>query len=283
MEFFAIEYLAYWEARLSAGRLAALLGRTRSQVQRTVIKDYEERHPGTLVRKKRGKAFADTAEGLRFAPTSASALLDVIRGEHRLAEASGEAPRFGPPLEEISAFGFSEPDPDLFQRLYAACVGRRAVRLDYAAKSGLMECDFSPHALVRDGARIHFRGYASTAYRSSAPYQGPFQQYIDLAPSRVRRLIDEGDGADYVSDAGDADWHDRETLMFQLNEELPKEILAVLAVEYEGAKAGGDFRRLEIPNVRKALRIYVQRSLRRRAFGDVVHEIWLPVAEAPPL
>ncbi|MDD2867476.1 hypothetical protein [Neomegalonema sp.] len=277
MDYFAIEYLAYWEGRLSAGRLAALLGKTRSQVQRTIIKDYEEQHPGALMRGGRGKTFADTAEGLKFAPTSASALLDVIRGERRLAESSGEKPRFGPPLEEVSAFGFSEPDPDVFQRLYAACVGRRAVRLDYAAKSGLMECDFSPHALVRDGGRIHFRGYASTIYRPSTPYPDPFRQYIDLVPSRVRRLIHESSVTDYVPDAGDADWHARETLVFRLNDDLPKEILGVLAVEHEGARASGDFRIKRIQNVRKALRIYVQRSLRHRAFGDVLYEIWRPV------
>ncbi len=272
-----LEYLACWEGELSARRLAELTARSREDAQRRIISGYQKAHPGRLVPSGRLKKFADATGGLAFAPTSASALLDVIRGEHRLAEASGEEPRFGPPLEEISTFGFSEPDPDVFQRLYAACVGRRAVRLDYAAKSGLMECEFSPHALVRDGVRIHFRGYASTAYRSSTPYPDPFRQYIDLAPARVRRLIHEGDVAGYVSDAGDADWHARETLMFRLNDDLPQEILSVLAVEHEGGESSGDFRIKTIPNIRKALRIYVQRSLRHRAFGDVLYEIWLPV------
>lgn len=271
-----LEYLAYWEAGMTAERLAALTCRSREHAQRKIIPAYEKAHPQTLAQKWRGKTLADAAEGLRYAPALATLLLDMLRGEQALASAMGEEPRFGPPFEDVASFGFSEPDPDHFQMLYAACIQRRALRLHYVAKSGAMECVFSPHALVRDGSRLHFRGYALADNQKFGPNDPGFSQFVDLVPSRVTRVLEAPNAANYVSSDGDYDWHEREVLIFRLNPKLSSEILGLLSVEYEGVVKPDGSGELRLPDVRKALSLYVRRNVRYRVFGKVMHEIWLP-------
>lgn len=277
-----LEYLAYWEGQLTASRLGKALGRSREHVQREVITPYRQQFFDIPAPRPEGERPSDTHHHLRFAPRGSRSLIDWVSGEKSLAEALGEAPRFGIPMEDVSAVAFRDTHPEIFQSLYLGCVQRRQVSVEYVSKQRFSVIDFSAHTLVRDFARVHFRGYAR--WRDE---DGP-GCYIDLVPSRITQVFAvladdrDDDRPKYVSEDSDVEWNERVTLQFRLNPDLPGKILDVLRTEYEGSRAHDAFETLTIPDVRRALRRYVERSLRYRFFGDTIYEVWIPPLERKP-
>ena len=264
-----LEYLAYWEGRLSASRLGSILGQSREHVQRHVISAYRHEFPGALAGGAGRSYSIDRHEDLHFAPAGAHMLVDLLRGEASLSKALGESARFGIPVEDVGTISFRETEPEIFRSLYRSCVQRRCVLVEYVSKSRVSVIRFSPHALVRDVARLHFRGYAASR-------QDQKGDYIDLVPSRVRRVFDDVDKWNYVSSDEDRDWHERVNLRFRLNPDLPKNIRQVLSLEYEGENARVDFDRLDIPAVRLAMRLYVERIVKFRFFDEELYQVWIP-------
>ncbi|MCG5508766.1 hypothetical protein [Ectothiorhodospira lacustris] len=268
MRYSWLEYLAYWEGRLSASKLGRILGQSREHVQRDVISAYRHEFPGVLAGGPGRSQSIDRHEDLHFAPSGAHRLVDLLRGEATLSEALGEPARFGIPVEDVGTIAFRETEPEIFRSLYRGCVQRRCVLVEYLSKNRVAVMRFSPHALVRDVARLHFRGYASW----TQDHRG---YYIDLVPSRVRRIYDDVDRWNYVPDTDDREWHERVNLTFRLNPDLPKNIRQILILEYEGEKAREDFTQLVIPDVRLAMTRYVERTMKYRFFGEEMHHVWM--------
>ncbi len=266
-----LEYLVYWEGRVTGARLGQLLGRTREHVQREILAPYR-REFGDRLELLAASIDPDTDRPRvqpEFAPVAPGALIDIVRGEARFAEAVGESPRFGIPVEDVAAMGFREPNARYFRTLYRACVQRRAVPIEYVSKRRTAAVWFSPHTLVRDFARAHFRGYASWS-----DHQPGF--YIDLVPSRISRVIGDSDRSRFVSCDADKDWNERLTLTFNLNPNLPENIREILRLEHHEGRSRQEFGRLAVRDVRLALCRYVERALRYRFFGDSIQEIWIP-------
>ncbi|MCG5525958.1 hypothetical protein LRB11_13620 [Ectothiorhodospira haloalkaliphila] len=254
---------------MSASRLGRILGQSREHVQRHVISAYRHEFPGVLVGGAGRNHSIDKHEDLHFAPASAHMLLDLLRGEASLSSALGGSARFGIPVEDVGAVSFRETEPEILRSLYRSCVQRRCVLIEYVSKRQTSVMRFSPHALVRDVARLHFRGYAATG-------QDLKGYYIDLVPSRVRRIFDDVDKWNYVSGDEDKDWHERINLKFRLNPDLPNNIRQILSLEYEGENSRQNFDRLDIPAVRLAMRLYVERVVKFRFFNKKVYQVWIP-------
>lgn len=264
-----LEYLVYWEDDLTASRLGKLLGKSREHVQREVITPYRKEFADSFASRGGRRDNPDTQGPPRFAPATPGALIDLVRGEARLAEAAGESPRFGISVEDVACVAFQETHTEIFRSLYRACVQRRSVLVEYASKRRISVIWFSPHALVRDFARMHFRGYASWSENQPG-------YFIDLVPSRVCRVLGDGNSSSYVSGDSDMEWNERVTLRFRMNPKLPENIRKVLRLEHEEDRTRQSFDTLEIRNVRRAIRRYVERSLSQRYFGESLHQVWLP-------
>lgn len=269
-----LEYLAYWEGRVTGARLGQLLGRTREHVQREILTPYRREFGERLeLLAERIDPDADRPHVQpEFAPVAPGALIDIVRGEARFAEAAGESPRFGIPVEDVTAIGFREPHAQYFRMLHRACVQRHAVPIEYVSKRRTAAVWFSPHTLVRDFARAHFRGYASWS-----DHKPGF--YIDLVPSRIFRVLGAGDATRFVSGDADRYWNQRVTLTFNLNPGIPEGIREILRLEHNEDRSRMEFKRLIVPDVRLALRLYVERALRYRFFDDSLQEVWIPDGE----
>lgn len=271
IRYFALEYLAYWEGRLTAPRLAHILDKRREHVQREVIAAYKNKYPGVLSGQRGRNANYELTELPRYAPKNVSAMIDYVRGESCLAHSLETVPRFGIPIEDVGAIAFREPESATFRALYRGCVQRRSVWLEYVSKQQTALILFSPHALVRDLNRLHFRGYAVWDQKQPG-------RYIDLVPSRILKVFEAQEDQDrYVGGDADTQWHERVTLRFTLNPALPENIRHIVRIEHEGEKHAGPFGvdTLVIPNVRRAMQSYVARSLRYRLFHEDLYEVWI--------
>lgn len=275
IQYALLEYLVYWEGRVTGARLGQLLGRTREHVQRQILAPYR-REFGDRLELLAERIDPDTDRPHvqpEFAPVAPGALIDIVRGEARFAEAVGESPRFGIPIEDVAAIGFREPHNQYFRMLHRACVQRRAIPIEYVSKRRTAAIWFSPHTLVRDVARIHFRGYGSWSDNQPG-------YYVDLVPSRIYRVLGNSDHSRYVGPDADKEWNERVTLTFQLNPKLPENIRKTLCLEHEENRNRTVFDTLVIPDVRRALRRYVERSLQYRFFSGSLYHIWIP--DNPP-
>lgn len=266
-----LEYLAYWESGFQASRLAKILGQSREHVQRNTISVFERTYPVRLVDAgNRMRKLADTSDGLRFAPSNPSDLMRMLDGISVLFQNAIEDYPFGVRLENPLSGLMPEPDAEIFRALYVACAHKRAVIMQYRSKQGVFPMTFSPHALVQVPDRVHFRGYAQWA---TGQDKG---RYIDLVPARVLSIEQEM-LVDAVPSLGDIDWHTKSDAAFRLSANLPEDLSAV--VRQEWASSMTDRSRADtmvIPAVRTAVRLYVNRALRYRWFGDARYETWLP-------
>lgn len=264
-----LEYLAYWESGLQASRLAKILGQSREHVQRHVIGPFKQNYPSRFITAgNRMYKLDDTCEGLRFAPYVPSELLRMLDGMTVLYQNEPEAYPFGVKVENPLRGIAPEPNPEIFRALYTACARKRALALQYHSKKQLFPMQFSPHTLVQLPERIHFRGYA----RWHADRKGLF---IDLVPARVisieSELLEEA-----VSSSTDVDWHTKVQACFVLSPTLPELLSELLRQEWGAYICREDPNRLVIPDVRQAIKPYINRALRYRFFGDTLHEVWLP-------
>ncbi|MBS0513651.1 MAG: hypothetical protein JSR42_21065 [Proteobacteria bacterium] len=266
-----LEYLAYWESGLQASRLARILGQSREHVQRKTISTFEHTYPVPLINAgKRMRKLADTSDGLRFAPSRPSDLMRMLDGVSVLFQNSDDDYPFGVRLENPLSGCTPEPDAEIFRALYAACAQKCAVIVQYRSKGGVFPMTFSPHALVQVPDRVHFRGYAQWA---AGQERGRF---IDLVPARVLSIEHEL-LFDAVPSAGDIDWHTKSDAAFRLSEDLPAGLRAVVSQEWGSSMTDRSRpNTMVIPSVRTAVRLYVNRALRYRWFGDTLYETWLP-------
>lgn len=273
-----VEYLAYWEENLTAGRLAKFLGITREHAQRAVLQPFVRDYHVPLQRSRgQAKRLADGADGMRFAPTRPSDLVHALQGMQVFHAHEPDGSPFSVRVEDVGLLTSADPEVEAFKALYAACANGSALAMEYRSKQELFSMAFSPHAIVTAPARMHFRGYA---YYPSGREGG----YIDVVPSRVTRTF--GERPDLaVSDKGDVAWSTLTTLRFHLSPALPEHLKAVVLEEWSGQITTNDDGDaiLSIASVRQALALYVRRGLRYRTFNDEAVEVWLPLSQETPV
>ena len=183
-----------------------------------------------------------------------------------------------PNVTRLSEVTTAPCDPEIFRALFRAQTSRRAVLIDYRAKSGPRPMWFSPHSLVETSHRIHFRGHAQ--WLSTLPDDhtvGKRALFYDIVPTRIAAIEGESD-ENYVSDDLDVFWHETVDAVFTLSDELPQEIRSAIIQEWGPLiyERNGKVILL-IPNVRKALLQYVSDDLRVRVFQGKMYEIWIPL------
>ncbi len=259
VDFRILEYLAYWEGGVTAGRLAELCGVERVHAQRAIVGPYQEARPGALVPFGRARRLSDRIVPA-FGPTN---LIELFETVDMVRAASGEA-RTAVPMERIDGLT-ARTGEGAFRALYAACARREAVGLTIEGPDGTETGLFSPHHLVRECGSQFFRGHLRGA--------GP-GRYVNLDPNRVSRT-DATSAADYVGAEGDADWHARETVTLRLAEGLPPDLRAAAIREHadqEGVAEG----RLIIRGVRRCLVPHLVQRLRYRVLDQGPVEVWVP-------
>ena len=254
-----LEIMSFWEGGVTASRLAEALGVTREHLHRTLLRSYRQGCPSAL-KSGRGIEFVEDAQALRYAPASPEGFMALLRGVATTAEASGDVFPFRLPVERI-------PEPvadengraDLFREVTAAIVQRRALLVDYVAKSGPMQMWFSPHAIADVRPRPHARGHAA--------FEDGRGRFIDLIPSRIA-IVHNTDKQHYVGADADRDWHERVDLAFEVDPTLDLAARAAIIEE-----AGGRDR-IFYRGVRRALADYVERELGLRRFGGTLRPVW---------
>ncbi|QDA35789.1 WYL domain-containing protein (plasmid) [Paracoccus liaowanqingii] len=281
-----LEYLAYWERQLTAGRLAAMMCVERQHSQSHMITPYET-HPltlGKLERHKRVKQFPALAgDGSLPAYTGtapADALqiltaLDFLTEGHRDTYREGWSSQVGPavPLERVPVLNQLHASHEPFRTLFSACARRVAVTLRYRSRtSEAVHMTVSPHALIDGYQRPHFRCYVVEGMSENAMLTGRYlpgmkgKYWSDIVPYRVIEVEGEHPQS-YVDGCGDSNWHQRSPLLFKLSDLLTPPLRDAVVQDYEGAE-GFYYPYLLIPSVRVALTPYVRRSLRWRVFDN---------------
>lgn len=259
VDFRILEYLAYWEGGVTAGRLAEICGVDRVHAQRAIVSPYQEARPGALVPCGRARRLSDRIVPA-FGPTN---LIELFETVDMVRAACGEA-RTAVPMERIDGLT-ARTGEGAFRALYTACARREAVGLTIEGADGAETGLFSPHHLVRECGSQFFRGHLRGAGAG---------RYVDIDPNRVPRT-DATSAADYVGAEGDADWHARETVTLRLAEGLPPDLRAAAIREHadqEGVAEG----RLIIRGVRRCLVPHLVRRLRYRVLDQGPVEVWVP-------
>ncbi|NYS26394.1 hypothetical protein HUK65_15515 [Rhodobacteraceae bacterium 2376] len=218
-------------------------------------------------------AFPDDTEpdSLVYAPTTPDEIFGLVLGEKIIANSSGEAARFGVPIEDLPTSVGHATRTRVFREIYRACANKRAVLISYVARSGVNSYVFSPHTLVRAGPRLHFRGHVEGVNEGRSGF-------VDIVPSRTVSV--DTSKSDRIGVEGDLEWERRVDLEFALNSSLPQPILDQVMIEHGGAP-GGDPNtiQLKVSRVRSALALYVTREVRHRWFGDQLLQVWLPCSQ----
>ena len=142
------------------------------------------------------------------------------------------------------------------REIIAACLGREAVSLIYAAKTGRQEFVFSPSALVRSRGRYHLRGYRADGRDAFGKRLD--DRYVDVVPARAIEAWRAGE-APFVGLEGDNDWHAFEEQRFVLSPELSEEEGFAMKHEYGIADLG-----VLVVRQRRALMTYVWEELSER-------------------
>jgi hypothetical protein len=227
---FLLEFLSFWGDGTTCNELASHLNLRRETVQREVISPYKEQFGGVLQYDKSLRKIR-LAEGaaLKFCPSDPAAIAAIAGAEGIIGEYSGSVSPFLVLVEDVGLVSdlCVEPEIEAFRCLFAALMRRKAVQLDYLAKTGRLSFSFSPHTLVRTSFRLHFRGYCDT--RDGRP-----GIYIDIIPDRVLRAHELGREG-YVDAAADADWHKKVRVAAYLRDDIPESVLAALRQEYRVA------------------------------------------------
>ena len=142
------------------------------------------------------------------------------------------------------------------REIIAACLGREAVSLIYAAKTGRQEFVFSPSALVRSRGRYHLRGHRADG--RDALGKRLDDRYVDVVPARAIEAWRTTE-APFVGPESDDDWHVLEERWFVLSPELSDEERLCYEHEYGISETG----KLRIRK-RRALMPYVLQELSER-------------------
>ena len=271
VDFKFLEYLAFWQERLTGTRLAALLGVERTHAHRAVLAPYMFLHGQTLKQQDRVWTVQDPDLNLPlYGPSTVEHLFRFLDGLEMLRDLPGEA--LGVPLEDVTIDLPVEQNLGAFRTLYAAAAQRRPVRVLYRSRKREAEYLFSPHTVVRTAARPHFRGFL----RGFEAKDGLF---TDLVPARVIRA-EAGEPRDYVGPERDEAWARRIAVRLRLCPTLPEDLRATMMREYapiDRFKEGV----LTIPDVRSCVAPYLCRHLRYRVFDDLPVEVWVPMEEYP--
>jgi len=266
VDFKFLEYLSFWQERLTGTRLAGLLGVERTHAHRAVIAPYMSMHGDTLKQRDRVWTVNDPARDLPlYGPSSVEQLFRFLDGLEVLRDLPGEA--LGVPLEDVTIDLPVEQNLAAFRTLYAAAAQRRPVRVLYRSRKREAEYMFSPHAVVRTAARPHFRGFM-------LGFEGRDGRFTDLVPARVIRA-EAGEARDYVGPEKDEGWSRRIEVRLRLSPNLSKELRATLLREYAPIERFKDDV-LTIPEVRSCVAPYLCRHLRYRVFDDLAVEVWIP-------
>lgn len=271
VDFKFLEYLSFWQGRLTGTRLADLLGVERTHAHRAVLAPYMRINPDALAQKGRFWAVRDPDRSLpRYGPARVEDLFRFLDGLEALADLSGEV--LGVPLENAAIDLPVEHNLHAFRTLYAGAAQRRVVQLLYRSRKQEIRLRFSPHALIRTAARPHFRGFAV----GDGDRPGFF---TDLVPSRVITAEDLG-GAGYVSGETDPGWTGRVEVRLRLSPALPEMTRDSLMSEYAGLDGFSDGV-LRIDGVRICIAPYLCRHLRYRVFDNTPVEVWIPETDHP--
>jgi hypothetical protein len=271
VDFKFLEYLAFWQERLTGTRLAALLCVERTHAHRAVLSPYMSMHGEELVQRGRVWSVWDPDRRRpRYGPASVEQLFRFLDGLEVLKDLPGEA--LGVPLEDVTIDLPVEQNLGAFRTLYAAAAQRRAVRVFYRSRTREAHYLFSPHAVVRTASRPHFRGFMKGD-------EGRPGFYTDLVPARVI-TITMGDTADYIGPEMDLGWTQRVEVNLLLSPDLDQDRRAALIQEYAPVELFQDDR-LTIPGVRSCLAPYLCRHLRYRVYDDMPIEVWIPETVYP--
>lgn len=259
VDFKILEYLAFWEGGVTAGRIAEVVGVDRVHAQRAIMTPYQAAHPGHLEPAGRARRLADRVRPL-FGPQTLTELFETV---DMVRAACGEG-RVGVPTERLDGLA-PKSGEGAFRTLYAACARKEAVGVTLEGPGGAEVGLFSPHHLIRDGGSPFFRGHMWSTGAG---------RYLDLDPSLVGRA-EAGSRADYVGPDGDADWHARETVTLRLAEGLSPEIRAAALREHPEA-AAQEKGQLVIRGVRRCLVPHLVRQMRYRVLDEGPVEVWVP-------
>lgn len=269
VDFKFLEYLSFWQERLTGTRLAGLLGVERTHAHRAIIAPYMSMHGKTLKQRDRVWAVSDPERDLPlYGPSSVEQLFRFLDGLEVLRDLPGEA--LGVPLEDVTIDLPVEQNLAAFRTLYAAAAQRRAVRVLYRSRKREAEYLFSPHAVVRTTARPHFRGFMRG-------FEGRDGLFTDLVPARVIRA-EAGEAQDYVGPEGDEEWARRIEVRLRLSPDLSDELRATMLHEYAPLDRFRDDV-LTIPEIRACVAPYLCRHLRYRVFDDLAVEVWIPMED----
>jgi hypothetical protein len=269
IDFKFLEYLAFWQERLTGTRLAELLGVERTHAHRAVLSPYMRMHGSELANKDRVWSVRDPSlTPPRYGPASVEDLFRFLDGLEFLRDLPGET--LGVPLEDVTIDLPVEQNLNAFRTLYAAAAQRRAVRIHYRSRKREADYLFSPHAVVRTAARPHFRGFMRG-------FDGRDGFFTDLVPARVIRAEMAGP-EDYVGPEGDLAWETRIKVRLRLSEAIPDDMRETMMREYAPLDGFSDGV-LTITGVRACLATYLCRHLRYRVFDVVPIEVWIPEEE----
>lgn len=267
IDFKYLEYLSFWQERLTGTHLGKLLGVERTHAHRSILSPYKDLHGEDLVRRSRVWTARDP-ENVRphYGPASVKDLFRFLDGLEFLQDLPGEA--LGVPLEEVRIDLPVEQNLTAFRALYAAAAQKRVVRVLYRSRKREAEYLFSPHAVVRTASRPHFRGFMKG-------FEGKDGKFTDLVPARVL-AVEIGAERDYVAPDEDTGWNTRIDVQLRLSEDLPESRRKTLLQEYAPVSTFENGR-LTIPDVRTCLAPYLCRHLRYRVYDDLPVEVWVPI------
>ena len=257
------EFLAFWRGGVTAAELGSALGLTREAAQRSIVAQYKRDYPHTTLRRWRRTHIDGDANSLKTSPWRMLDAVNFTSAAQAFAEALGKESFLGVPVEDLANPLDIDNDVERFRELYAAIARRRAVYLDYAAKGGRLQLVFSPHAVVRTPARLHFRGHSSRFGKRGG-------RYIDIVPGRIISLSPVSKD-DYVGAADDVEWYKKVSIVAELNPELPKTARQSVMLEHQCQ----DW--LTIESVRHAVADYVVGWLVGRRLRNIPDPIWSKV------
>ena len=259
-----ISYLAGWEGRLSASRLGRVLGVRREHASRKLMPwartflDLGEIEGSRQTVRAREDA-SDLMEGLR----TPRELMDALPGLALVSEAD-EIDR--PSIVRLNGVLCAEGDPEIFQKIFMAMCRREAIYLSYLAKSGPQSFVFSPHTLVDNFHRPHFRGYAVWPSGTSL--------FIDMVPSRVIE-VDGVEANAYVDGRHDKEWHEMVDVELSLSSDLPDGLRSTILQEWghQVRLVDGSYR-LTLKGIRRPLAGYVRDLISWRTSQGIGYRVW---------
>lgn len=191
-----LEFITAWCGPSTVQKVADVLGLARETVQRSVV----SRAPHLSIKKKPrgGIEFVGGIGDMKYGPHTPSQVLALLSWDQSISNATGLPTLIDVSYEDTHELISDLKDPEKFRTLFTAAAMKVPVTMTYAAKRGIRIFSFSPHAVVRTHARIHFRGYAA--------YEGGSGKFIDLVPERMISYA-TGEKSEYFGPQDDDEWN----------------------------------------------------------------------------